>query len=165
MSPTPAENAKDIKALEKKVDSFKDGHEDLHRDMTKSVATIEATMASMNSAVQDISKTQKDLIPVIAIIENDIPQIKADQRANNKFRWKGAAVYSIIAVIFTAFIGVSVSFLFNKFRNENFITKDDIADIYKFSESLRPGIAEAASCDNAEDKDKCEKAVKDNSGD
>lgn len=164
MSPTPAENAKDIKALETKVNDYKDGHAELHRDIAASMATIEATMVTVNATVQDISKTQQDLVPIVEIIKQDIPQIKADQRANNKFRWKGAVVVGIVAVLFTALVGAGVSFMFNKLRNENFITKDDIADIYKFSDSLKPGIAEAAMCEESPNKEKCEAEVKENNG-
>ena len=167
MSPTTTENAQDIKELDKSVDMYKESHNNIHRQQASSMATMEATLAAINGTVQEVRADQKlmsatlsGMAPLVdSISKIDLPALKKEQETNKEFRWRTIGITSVAAVVAIAIVSALVNYGFKSIESEKYIERDEIQNIYKFSESLGVSEVETYICEDDEDEN-CEKEEK-----
>ena len=145
-STTPLEDVKsEIKDIWATIDGIKANCGNQVLSDTRTIVALQSQVQNINATTDSISKDQKDILKllytihpaIITLTDIEIPELKKQQAEITKFRWKFSVVYGIGILILSAIITASVGALIKRQWEDKFVDREEISDIYKFTESLR----------------------------
>jgi len=127
MSPTPAQNSKDIKELRDDYTEFKEENIKTSAQISTQLSTVCDKIDEMHKDQKDMASTLNNLVPIVrSVSEVEIPTIKAEQEKNKSFRWKSTGVASLAIILFVAFVTAGFAWGFRKIDNA---PKEDMQEI------------------------------------
>ena len=125
MSPTSAQNAKDIKELREDYTDFKEDHIKSTAQVTTTLTMINDTLKEVRSDQKDMAQTLNNLAPVVHSISTEkIPKIEQEQEKNKKFRWRSVGVAGILTIIFIALVTAGFAWGFRQIGDNETNGKD-----------------------------------------